>query len=118
MEFPKNAYGNDAGGRNALNHFPMRCRKRDARVMSAWKRCHRSCNIAFTLLEILVSCAALALLLVFMVSITGMVQTTYRRTQGKAEQFREARVAFEAITRRLAQSTLNTYWDYHYPGDD
>jgi len=73
---------------------------------------------AFTLVEILVSCAVLAILLVFMASLTGMVQTTYRRTQGKVEQFREARVAFEAITRRLEHATLNTYWDYHYPGND
>ena len=73
---------------------------------------------AFTLVEILVSCAVLAILLISMASITGVVQTSYQRTLGKAEQFHEARVAFEAISRRLAQATLNTYWDYHYPGND
>ena len=70
---------------------------------------------AFTLIEVLVSCAVLALLLVLMLSMTDQVQKTYRQTQGKAEQFREARVAFESITRRLSQATLNTYWDYDSP---
>jgi uncharacterized protein (TIGR02599 family) len=31
------------------------------------------------------------------------------------EQFQDARVAFEAMTRRLAQASLNTYWDYDNP---
>lgn len=66
----------------------------------------------FSILEVLVACSVLALLLVAMLSMTDQVQKTYRSTLGKAEQFREARTAFEAITRRLSQATLNTYWDY------
>ncbi|MCX6963532.1 MAG: Verru_Chthon cassette protein C [Verrucomicrobia bacterium] len=66
----------------------------------------------FSILEVLVASAVLALLLVAMLSMTDQVQKTYRSTLGKAEQFREARVAFESITRRLSQATLNTYWDY------
>lgn len=69
----------------------------------------------FSLLEVLVASAVLALLLVAMLSMTDQVQKTYRSTLGKAEQFREARVAFESITRRLSQATLNTYWDYDSP---
>ena len=69
----------------------------------------------FSILEVLVASAVLALLLVAMLSMTDQVQKTYRATLGKAEQFREARVAFESITRRLSQATLNTYWDYDSP---
>lgn len=69
----------------------------------------------FTLVEVLASCAVLAILLTVLLSMTAEVQKTSRLTQGKTEQFREARVAFETITRRLSQATLNTYWNYDSP---
>lgn len=69
----------------------------------------------FSILEVLVASAVLSILLVAMLLMTDQVQKTYRSTLGKAEQFREARVAFESITRRLSQATLNTYWDYDNP---
>jgi uncharacterized protein (TIGR02599 family) len=52
--------------------------------------------------------------MVLMVSLTDQVQNVYRRTQAKTEQFGKAREAFESITRKLSQATLNTYWDYDY----
>jgi len=84
-------------------------------IPHAESRSPRHGKFGFTLIEVLVACAVLALLLVLMLSITDQVQKTYRQTLGKAEQFREARMAFEAITRRLSQATLNTYWDYDSP---
>ena len=72
----------------------------------------RSLPRGFTLVEVLASCAVLAILLTVLLSMTAEVQKTSRITQGKTEQFREARVAFETITRRLSLATLNTYWDY------
>ena len=69
----------------------------------------------FTLIEVLVSMAILSLMLIVLVNITDQVQRTYRATQGKTEQFRESRIAFESLTRRLSQATLNTYWDYDNP---
>ena len=75
----------------------------------------RSSERAFTLVDILVSTAVMGVLMVVTVTMIDQVHKTYRRTQGKAEQFREARAAFEAITRRLSQATLNTYWDYDDP---
>lgn len=72
----------------------------------------RRSRAGFSILEVMVASAVLALLLVAMLSMTDQVQKTYRSTLGKSEQFREARVAFESITRRLSQATLNTYWDY------
>jgi len=69
----------------------------------------------FTLLELLVSMTLLALVLVVLLNVTDQVQKIYRSTRGKTEQFREARIAFESLTRRLSQATLNTYWDYNDP---
>jgi uncharacterized protein (TIGR02599 family) len=72
---------------------------------------------AFTLVEILVSTAVLAFLLLILLSITTQVSNTWRQTSGKTEQFRQAREAFDAISRRLGRATLNTYWDYDDPAN-
>ncbi len=72
---------------------------------------------AFTLLEILVSSALLALLLATVASIVDSTSKTWRTSTDKVSQFRAARLAFESITRRLSQATLNTYWDYAYKTD-
>jgi len=69
----------------------------------------------FTLVEILVSTAILAMLLVILLSITSQASTMWRYTSGRIEQFRQAREAFDLISRRLSQATLNTYWDYDDP---
>jgi uncharacterized protein (TIGR02599 family) len=68
----------------------------------------------FTLVELLVSTAVITLLLLILVQMTGQTAATWRYTTGKAEQFREARSAFETMTRRISQATLNTYLDYTY----
>ncbi len=68
----------------------------------------------FTLVELLVSTVVLSILLVVIASALDSIQRTWRRSKEKVDQFREARVAFEAITRQLSQATLNTYWDYHF----
>lgn len=47
-----------------------------------------------------------------LVSITRQTSDTWRYTSGKIEQFRETRGAFETMTTRIGQATLNTYWDY------
>lgn len=69
----------------------------------------------FTLVELLVSMAILTLLMLVLASITDATQRTWSYTTGKVEQFRDSREAFESITRKLSQATLNTYWDYEYP---
>ena len=70
----------------------------------------------FTLIELLVSMVIVVLLTLILVSIVNSAASTWRYTSGKIEQFRGATNAFEAMTRRLSQATLNTSWDYHYPG--
>jgi uncharacterized protein (TIGR02599 family) len=69
---------------------------------------------AFTLVELLVGTALISLLLVILLGITNQTSSTLRYTRSKVEQFRSARDAFESVTRRLSQATLNTYWDYEY----
>ncbi len=73
---------------------------------------------AFTLIELLVSVAVLALLMALLVSITDATRRSWSDATAKTQHFREAREAFETITRRLSQATLNTYWDYSYPLND
>ncbi len=68
----------------------------------------------FTLVELLVSTVVLSILLVVIASALDSIQRTWKSSKARVDQFREARVAFEAITRQLSQATLNTYWDYHF----
>lgn len=68
---------------------------------------------AFTLIELLVSMTIVSILMIVMVTITGQTSAVWRDTTGKSNQFREARNAFESISRNLAQATLNTYYDYY-----
>ncbi len=68
---------------------------------------------AFSLVEVLVTVAVIVALLIIMVSMTDQAASTWRRTTGKIEEFREARDAFETLTTRISQATLNTYWDYN-----
>jgi uncharacterized protein (TIGR02599 family) len=66
----------------------------------------------FTLVEMLVATAILVLMMTILFSVMNRTMSTWSYTRAKTEQFRGARTAFESITRRLAQATLNTYWDY------
>lgn len=66
----------------------------------------------FTLVEILVSLAVLTILLLISAQVIGQVQTTWSASNARVSQFREARTAFDIITRNLSQATLNPYMDY------
>lgn len=68
----------------------------------------------FTLIELLVSIAIMIVLLLMIFSMVDQTQRTWTRASSEANQFREARLAFESITRRVRQATLNTYWDYEF----
>src|ERR1043165_3679421 len=70
---------------------------------------------AFTLIEVMVSTSLLAILLMILLGIVNQTSATWRYSVSKVEQFRGARQAFESMTRRLSQATLNTYWDYDPP---
>lgn len=67
---------------------------------------------AFTLVEVMLATAILGMLVLMFATIISQTSNLWKRTTGKIEQFREARAAFETMTTRLSQATLNTYWDY------
>lgn len=68
----------------------------------------------FTLPELLVSMTVLLLLMTLLAAMLSQVQQTWVRSEGRISQFREARIAFDVMSKNLAQSSLNTYWDYKY----
>lgn len=68
--------------------------------------------MAFTLVEIMVSLAVLTILLLISAQVIGQVQSTWSASNARVSQFREARTAFDILTRNLSQATLNTYIDY------
>ena len=72
----------------------------------------------FTLLEMLISLALLGVLSLMLVKMTSSTADIWRFTGAKIEQFQSATNAFESISRRLSQATLNPYWDYSYPNND
>ena len=73
---------------------------------------HRSDG--FTLVEVLVAAGIIVVIMAILLGMTDQTQRLVRATSSKVEQFQEARVAFESMTRRLSQATLNTFWDYVY----
>ncbi len=58
----------------------------------------------------------LAILLVIVSSVISKAQQTWTYASNRTTQFREARTAFDLVTRYLSQATLNTYWDYDTGG--
>lgn len=68
----------------------------------------------FTLIELLVSMTFLVVLMLVVSQVVGIVQRTWVRSNSRVSQFREARTAFDVITRTLSQATLNTYWENEF----
>jgi len=66
----------------------------------------------FTLIEVLVSFAVLALIMVLLLSLTEITSKTWKGTTEKMQAFEEARAGFDRITAVVGQATLNPYWDY------
>lgn len=66
----------------------------------------------FTILELLVAAAVLAVILVFLLGTISQTTRIWRQSSDTIESYQSAREAFDLITRRLAEATLNTYWAY------
>jgi len=73
---------------------------------------------AFTLVELLLAITILAFILSSLASIMGQTTRAWRIARSQLQQFREAESAFEQMTRRITDATLNTYHDYEFPGGD
>ena len=67
---------------------------------------------AFTLAELLVSMTVLSILLLMLTQLLSQVQQTWSYSEARISQFREARVAFDIMSKNLSQATLHTYLDY------
>jgi prepilin-type N-terminal cleavage/methylation domain-containing protein len=65
---------------------------------------------AFTLVELMVSTALIALLMLLLLGTVDQTQNVWKRTTAKIAQFQASRAAFEAMNRRISQATLNTYY--------
>ena len=67
-------------------------------------------QMGFTLIELLLSMVILASLMLLITNVISVTQKTWSRSNTSVSQFREARMAFELISRNLSQATLNNYW--------
>ena len=79
-------------------------------------KCHShiaAAKAGFSLLEVLVSTAVLALFVVLLTTITDSSFRLWRNTQSSIVSFDAARTAYDTLTRRLSKATLNTYLDYY-----
>ena len=70
----------------------------------------------FTLLELMVSMSVLAVIMALVFQMLGSTQKAWAASKARTSVFREAREAFESMTRTISQATLNTYWDYKRSG--
>ena len=68
----------------------------------------------FTLVEVMVASGIVVVIMGVLLAMTDQTQRLVKATSAKVEQFQDARVGFESMTRRLAQATLNAFWDYRY----
>ncbi|MCF7784691.1 MAG: Verru_Chthon cassette protein C [Prosthecobacter sp.] len=69
---------------------------------------------AFTLIELLVSVTFLVILMLVVSQVIGIVQRSWVRANSRVSQFREARQAFDTLSRSITQATLNNYWDNEF----
>ena len=72
--------------------------------------------VGFTLLELMVSMVVLALLMLVVFNMLETTTKAWSQSTERVQTFKEARVAFEGLTRRVGQAMLNTYFDYKYRG--
>ncbi|MBE7496322.1 MAG: Verru_Chthon cassette protein C [Verrucomicrobiaceae bacterium] len=74
----------------------------------------RGNRAGFTLVELMVSVTVLVILMLIVANFVSLVQRTWVRSNSRVSQFREARIAFDLLTRNLSQATLNTYWENEF----
>ena len=70
---------------------------------------------AFTLVEVLVSITILSIIILIIASAMKQTQDVWSSTQNRVEAYRESRASFEAMSRRLSEATVNSFWGYDDP---
>ena len=78
----------------------------------SFKRYGATGGEGFSILEMLVSTAILAVLMGLLFSVLNSGTKLWSTGASKIQAFQEARAAYEVITRKIGQATLNVYWDY------
>ncbi|MEM9017981.1 MAG: Verru_Chthon cassette protein C [Verrucomicrobiota bacterium] len=78
------------------------------RIVSVRKGSHEK---GFSLIELMVAMGILSVLMLMMTVLLDQIQKSWRYSESRISQFREARVAFDLITKNVSQASLNTYWD-------
>ena len=79
-----------------MNHIPAKVNQRSG----------------FSLIELLVSIAVLSLIMLMVFQMLERTQSTWKKSRDSVAEYKDARVGFEAITRRLSQATLAPFWSY------
>lgn len=69
----------------------------------------------FSLIEILVASAVLAMIMVVLMYILNTTSSVTQRATEKIAAFQSARRAFSILNNVVGQATLNSYWDYDDP---
>jgi uncharacterized protein (TIGR02599 family) len=59
----------------------------------------------------MVSMSILSVLMLMLTVLLDQVQKSWRYSESRISQFREARVAFDLMTKNIGQASLNTYWN-------
>jgi uncharacterized protein (TIGR02599 family) len=59
----------------------------------------------------MVAMGILSVLMLMLTALLDQVQRSWRFSESRISQFREARVAFDVMTKNIGQASLNTYWD-------
>lgn len=72
---------------------------------------NRMMRRGFSLIELMVAMGILSVLMLMMTALLDQVQKSWRYSESRVSQFREARVAFDLISKNIGQASLNTYWD-------
>lgn len=86
----------------------------DTRIHPTSRRRSGVCASAFTLVELMISITILVILMLVVTQVIGIVQRNWVRSNSRVSQFREARIAFDTLTRNISQATLNAYWENEF----
>ena len=70
----------------------------------------------FTLVEILVAAAITVVLVGVLLGISTLTSNVVKQSSAKLSAFAAGRTAFDIMTQKLSQATLNTYLDYYGTG--
>jgi uncharacterized protein (TIGR02599 family) len=74
---------------------------------------HQHPSGGFSLLELIVAVAVLALLMVLLGAVSQGTMQTVHRASGKINVYASARTIFDIMNTKLSLATLNTYFDYY-----